>query len=93
MTDTLTALDAAFLELEQLDEGALMSIGGVMVFDPLPSGGVPTVDQMCPDLVSRLGQRQVVAGQERSEKRLEPVVVLLQDRIELMVVAAGAADT
>jgi hypothetical protein len=26
MTDTLTALDATFLELEQQDEGALMSI-------------------------------------------------------------------
>jgi Wax ester synthase-like Acyl-CoA acyltransferase domain len=29
MTDTLTALDATFLELEQQDEGALMSIGGL----------------------------------------------------------------
>ena len=37
-------------------------------------------------------QRQVVARQERSEKRLEPVIVLLQDRVELVIVAAGAAD-
>ena len=44
MSDNLTALDATFLELEQQDEGALMSIGGVMVFDPLPEGGAPTVD-------------------------------------------------
>ena len=41
MPDTLTALDATFLELEQQDEGALMSIGGVMVFDPVPGGGAP----------------------------------------------------
>ena len=40
----------------------------------------------------RRGQRQVVAGQERREERLEPVIVLLQDRVELVVVAAGTAD-
>jgi diacylglycerol O-acyltransferase / wax synthase len=56
MTDTLTALDATFLELEQQDEGALMSIGGVMVFDPLPDGGVPTVEEVCANLGPRLGQ-------------------------------------
>ncbi len=37
------------------------------------------------------GQRQVVARQQRGEERLQAVVVLLQDRIELVVVAAGAA--
>ena len=56
MTETLTALDATFLELEQSDEGALMSIGGVMVFDPLPDGGVPTVEEVCAYLGPRLGQ-------------------------------------
>ena len=54
MTDTLTALDATFLELEQQDEGALMSIGGVMVFDPLPDGGIPTVEEVCANLGPRL---------------------------------------
>jgi diacylglycerol O-acyltransferase / wax synthase len=54
MTDTLTALDATFLELEQQDEGALMSIGGVMVFDPLPQGGAPTVEEVCANLGPRL---------------------------------------
>jgi hypothetical protein len=39
MTDTLTALDATFLELEEHGEGALMHTGGVMVFDALPDGG------------------------------------------------------
>jgi WS/DGAT/MGAT family acyltransferase len=54
MTDTLTALDATFLELEQQDEGALMSIGGVMVFDPVPGGG-PAIDDVCAHLGRRLG--------------------------------------
>lgn len=56
MTDMLTALDATFLELEQQDEGALMHIGGVMVFDPLPDGGVPTVEEVCAILGPRLCQ-------------------------------------
>ena len=38
------------------------------------------------------GERQIVARQERSEERLEPVIVLLKDRVELVVVAAGTAD-
>lgn len=56
MTDNLTALDATFLEIEQQDEGALMSIGGVFVFDPLPGGGAPTVDDVCANLAPRLDQ-------------------------------------
>jgi diacylglycerol O-acyltransferase / wax synthase len=54
MSDRLTALDATFLELEDLDEGALMSIGGVMVFDPLPGGGAPSVEDLRASLASRL---------------------------------------
>ncbi len=54
MTDQLSALDATFLELEQLDEGATMHIGGVMVFDPLPGGGVPGLDEVCTEIASRL---------------------------------------
>jgi hypothetical protein len=50
MPERLTALDATFLELEQLDEGALMSIGGVMVFDSCPDGGIPTVEDVRADL-------------------------------------------
>ena len=56
MDDRLTALDATFLELEQQDEGALMSIGGVLVFDPTPAGGAPTVEELCASLGPRLGQ-------------------------------------
>ncbi len=54
MSDALTALDATFLELEQLDDGALMSIGGVMVFDPLPGGRVPSLADIETALASRL---------------------------------------
>ncbi|MFZ0972231.1 MAG: wax ester/triacylglycerol synthase domain-containing protein, partial [Solirubrobacteraceae bacterium] len=56
MSDTLTALDATFLEVEQQDEGALMSIGGVSVFDPVPGGGAPTIEEVCADLSARLDQ-------------------------------------
>jgi diacylglycerol O-acyltransferase / wax synthase len=55
MAETLTALDATFLELEQHDAGALMSIGGVMVFDPLPDGTVPTLEAVQSSLAHRLG--------------------------------------
>lgn len=55
MTDTLSALDATFLELEQQDDAALMSIGGVMVFEPLPDG-VPSVEEVCASLTPRLAQ-------------------------------------
>jgi len=54
MSDQLTALDATFLELEQLDEGATMHIGGVMVFDPLPDASVPELEAMCTEVASRL---------------------------------------
>lgn len=53
-SDTLTALDATFLELEQLDEGATMHIGSVMVFEPLPGGGVPALEQMRAHVAKRL---------------------------------------
>ena len=54
MSESLTALDATFLELEQNDEGALMGIGGVSVFDPVPGGGAPPIDELCANLAARL---------------------------------------
>ncbi len=54
MVDQLTALDATFLELEQMDEGATMHIGGVMVFDPVPGDTVPALEAVCTDVASRL---------------------------------------
>jgi len=56
MSDHLTPLDATFLELEQADESAHMHIGGIMVFDPLPSGGSPSREDLCRHLAGRLGQ-------------------------------------
>jgi diacylglycerol O-acyltransferase / wax synthase len=53
MAERLTALDATFLELEDLDDGAVMSIGRTMVFDPLPAGA-PTLDELRARLSTRL---------------------------------------
>ena len=54
MTDQLTALDATFLELEEADETAHMHVGGTMVFDPLPSGGTPSLEDLRAHLAERL---------------------------------------
>ena len=56
MSEHLTPLDATFLELEEADESAHMHIGGIMVFDPLPDGAVPSREELCRHLASRLGQ-------------------------------------
>lgn len=53
---SLSPLDAMFLELEQSDEGAVMSIGAAMVFAPLPTGGAPALDQIVWNLAERLEQ-------------------------------------
>jgi diacylglycerol O-acyltransferase / wax synthase len=55
-THTLSPLDAMFLELEQSDEGAVMSIGATMVFAPLKGGGAPSFDRVVRDLAARLHQ-------------------------------------
>ena len=54
--DHLSALDATFLELEQADEGATMHIGGVVVFDPLPGGGTPTLEAIRATIAERLAR-------------------------------------
>ncbi len=56
MTDRLTVLDATFLELEQLDQGALMNIGGVMVFEPPRDGHAPGIERVRRHLAARLGR-------------------------------------
>ncbi len=55
MTETLTALDGTFLELEESSDGALMHIGGVLVFDPRPDGTVPTLEEVRSIVQERLG--------------------------------------
>jgi len=53
MSEQLNALDATFLELEELDQSAHMHIGVVMVFEPRPDGrGAPSVAE----LTGRLGR-------------------------------------
>ena len=56
MSEHLSALDATFLELEELDESAHMHIGAIMVFDPPPDGRPPSHQELCDHLASRLGQ-------------------------------------
>ena len=56
MADVLSALDETFLELEELEPGALMNIGGILVFDPLPEGGAPTLSELRASRLERLGQ-------------------------------------
>ena len=54
MSEHLTALDATFLELEEADPASHMHIGGILVFDPLPGGGAPSIDAVRAQLVERL---------------------------------------
>ncbi|HEX6117036.1 MAG TPA: wax ester/triacylglycerol synthase family O-acyltransferase [Solirubrobacterales bacterium] len=50
----LSALDATFLELEQADPSAHMHIGGILCFEPRPSGATPSVAEVAEVLGSRL---------------------------------------
>ncbi len=54
MPGPLTALDGTFLELEQMDEGATMHIGGVMIFEALPDGEAAGLDSVRAEIASRL---------------------------------------
>jgi diacylglycerol O-acyltransferase / wax synthase len=54
MPDTLTALDATLLELEQQNDGAVMTIGAVMVFEPAAGSPVPSIDEVRALISSRL---------------------------------------
>jgi len=56
MADVLSALDDTFLELEELEPGALMNIGAVLVFDPLPEGGAPTLSEVRASHLEHLDQ-------------------------------------
>jgi WS/DGAT/MGAT family acyltransferase len=56
VTDHLTPLDASFLELEEADQSSHMHVGWAMVFDPLPDGGTPDVEQVRDLLDSRLAR-------------------------------------
>jgi diacylglycerol O-acyltransferase / wax synthase len=53
-TEQLSALDATFLELEELDQSAHMHIGAVMLLEPQPGGGAPPIDLIRQDVIDRL---------------------------------------
>jgi WS/DGAT/MGAT family acyltransferase len=55
VTDRLSPLDASFLEIEEQDSASHMHIGWAMVFDHLPEGGAPTIEQVRAQLEPRLG--------------------------------------
>jgi diacylglycerol O-acyltransferase len=55
-TEPLSPLDATFLELEEADVTAHMHIGGLLVFDPLPDGGTPTLTRLRRHFGRRLGE-------------------------------------
>jgi diacylglycerol O-acyltransferase len=54
--ELLSPLDATFLELEEADVTAHMHIGGLLVFDPLPDGGTPTLTRLRRHFGRRLGE-------------------------------------
>ncbi len=54
MADSLSPLDATFLELEEGDESAHMHVGWAMLFEPLPEGGTPPLGQVQELLGERL---------------------------------------
>ena len=54
MGEQLSALDATFLELEELDQSAHMHIGAVMLMEPQPDGGAPPIEEIRQDVVDRL---------------------------------------
>jgi WS/DGAT/MGAT family acyltransferase len=56
MTEHLSPLDTMFLDLEQVDDGATMHFGAVMVFDPLPEGGAPALERVREHVDRRLYQ-------------------------------------
>jgi len=55
LRESLNASDAAFLELEQLDEGALMHTGAALLFDPRADGAAPSHQELLALLEERLG--------------------------------------
>jgi diacylglycerol O-acyltransferase / wax synthase len=55
MSNQLSPLDAAFLELEESDSSAHMHIGSALIFDPLPGGAQPSLDALREQVRERLG--------------------------------------
>lgn len=54
MSEQLSPLDATFLELEESDDTAHMHIGGLLVFEPAPDRGAPSLAELRRQLEQRL---------------------------------------
>jgi diacylglycerol O-acyltransferase len=54
MSNQLSPLDAAFLELEEGDAAAHMHIGSALIFDPLPGGAQPSLESLREQVRERL---------------------------------------
>ena len=54
MNDRLSMLDTMFLDLEEADPGAHMHIGAALIFDPLPDGGAPAIEELRDQMAERL---------------------------------------
>ena len=76
--EKLSALDATFLELEQADEGATMHIGGVMVFDPVPNGGTPSLEAIRAKIADRLGDSAPLLAAAFGDPHGRAVVAVLE---------------
>ena len=68
----LSTLDTAFLEVEQAQENAHMHIGGALVFDALPDGGAPSLEQLQERIGERLGLLPLFS-KRLSEPQTSPV--------------------
>ncbi len=81
MTDQLSVLDTMFLELEQSDAGAHMHIGIALVFDPLPGGGAPSLEDL-----ERRGRERIPAlprfSQRLSSTETSPLSWLTWEPVE-----------
>ena len=74
MSERLSPLDTMFLDLEQVDDGATMHFGAVMVFDPLPEGGTPDIDRVREHVDERLHLPAALSQAALAPAR-EPAVV------------------
>jgi diacylglycerol O-acyltransferase len=54
--ETLSPLDATFLELEEADDSAHMHIGGVLILEARPGGGAPQIERVRSEIFARLGR-------------------------------------
>lgn len=54
MSNQLSPLDAAFLELEEADSSAHMHIGSALIFEPRPSGQPPSLEKLREQVRDRL---------------------------------------